>query len=87
MAKKKRTDRRTKQRAKVVQSMTQNILDNLARIEVGKTPPEIAEAKTEYYKTLNEVEKSILLEIFKLEEDKITTDIANFYAEKFYKRT
>ena len=65
-----------------VEENEQNILDNLARLSENLTPPQIVKAHTEYYFTCNPVEQSVLLNIIKQREDKIQTDIAEFYAEK-----
>lgn len=79
----KRTDnRRRKQRVKIVQDMTQKLLDNLARLSENKTPPEIVKAHTEYYEQCNNAEKIMLLEIFKKGTDIESTNICNYFAEK-----
>ena len=74
--------RRAKQRAEIVQPMTKNLLDNLARIEEGKTPPEIVDAHVDYYFSCNNAEKLILQDIFAKREDKMQTEICHFFAEK-----
>lgn len=78
----KRKNKKAKQRAKIVQNITEMILDNLARIAKDKTPPEIVIAQNDYYFSCNETERKILLQIFKDKEDKTLTEIANFFAEK-----
>jgi hypothetical protein len=80
--KRKQDKRRRKQRAKIVLNLTQKVLDSLARLAVGKTPPEIVKAHVAYYDTCNTAEQLTLMGIFKKEEDKIMTDIAEFFAEK-----
>jgi len=73
---------RAKQRARIVQNLTQTILDNLARIAKGKTVPEVITAQVDYYFSCNIAEREILLKMFKDKEDKTLTEIANFFAEK-----
>lgn len=78
--------KRANTRAKIVQGMTQNILDNLARLAKDLIPPQIVKTHTEYYFTCNPAEQMILLKIFKQREDKIQTDIAEYYNEKRYRK-
>jgi len=80
----KRNNRRAKQRAKILEDITQKLLDNLAQLAKGKTPPERVKAHTDYYYTCNDVEQTILLTIFKKIEEKELTEICDFFAEKQY---
>ena len=82
MKRKKTNNRRTKQRAKIVQDTKQKILDNLARLSVGKTPPERVQAHVDFYESCNNAEKLVLFEIFKNEEEAESIEIANYFAEK-----
>jgi hypothetical protein len=54
----------------------------LAKLAGGKTPTEVVKAHTEYFFTCNIVEREILLKIFAEEQDKETTEIAKYFAEK-----
>ena len=78
----KNRNKRANTRAKIVQSMTQKLLDDLAMMEEGLTPPKVVKAHTEYYFTCNPAEQAILLDIFAQREDEMQTKIAEYYTEK-----
>lgn len=78
----KNRKKRANTRARIVQGMTQNILDNLARLAKDLTPPQIVESHTNYYFSCNPAEQMVLLRIFKQREEQIQTDIAEYYTEK-----
>lgn len=84
MKKRKTNNRRAKQRAKFVRDLNQSVLDELARLSEGLTPPQRVQAHVEYYERCDNAKKLILLEIFKKEADKESTELCEFFAEKYY---
>jgi quinol monooxygenase YgiN len=79
---KKSNNRRQKARVKFVRDMKQKILDKLAQLAEGKTPPEKVQAHVEYYESCNNAEKLVLFEIFKNEAETESIEIAKYFAEK-----
>ncbi len=82
--KKNKNKRRITAKAKILKKIVEKLTTDLANLAEGKTPPEVHAAHTEYYYSCNVVEQEILLKLFKAGEDKETTELANYLAEKHY---
>ena len=82
MKRKKTNNRRKRQRSGIIQDLDQNVLDNLARIAEGKTPPERVQAQTDYFFSCEPAKQLVMIDIFKKEEKKEILELEQFFAEK-----
>lgn len=80
--KRKPNNRRKRQRSATIRDLNQNVLDNLARIAEGKTPPERVQAQTDYFFSCESAAQLVMIDIFKKEDKKEIKELEQFFAEK-----
>ena len=84
MKTKKKKIRPRRNRGKIALEIKQRLIDKLAELAEGLTPPEIVKAHVDFYYTCNMVEREMLLLMFKADDDRMSTEICQFYTEKHY---
>jgi hypothetical protein len=77
-------DKRRKQRGKTTKELRTTLLDSLARIAEGLTPPEIVDAHLDFYDMCDPLSQQVLLKIFSQQETVIQDEICIHFAEKHY---
>lgn len=81
-------DKRLKKLAKEAKKRTAKskiyvtrLVNELKELAKGKTPPEVVDAQVDYYFKCSYFKQQILIAIFRRNEDKQLTEIAEYFSE------